>query len=139
VVLEVAHEMSCELGDLDVQRVRELLSHAAVGVSRRTLCVQRILFDDKYRAIEIWIVRQEPRHRGANNRAANDDNVVGTAARFAHDRKPAHPARFSCVRLPVVARCFTALLSRIPGRCRSLRPRGHGRPDRRIRHRREVP
>jgi len=78
---EVPHEVRAEAGDLHVERVRELLAHAAVRVRGGCIRIARVAFDHQHRAVEAVAGGQRPGDRRPHDRSADDDHVVGVTLR----------------------------------------------------------
>ena len=75
---EVADEVDAELADADIHLGSELLADAGIGVRGGGELVGRVAFDDEDAAAEGGVARRPPGGRGADHRAADDDEVVGS-------------------------------------------------------------
>ncbi|MCY1451802.1 hypothetical protein D9M71_686870 [compost metagenome] len=73
---EVAHELGAEPGDLDVDRVGELLADRTARQRGGRLVVGPVAFDDQHRTFEVRIVGQEIGGGAAVDRAADDHHII---------------------------------------------------------------
>ena len=73
---EILDEIRAELRNLHIDRGAELLADAGIGQRCGGLRVSRVAFHHQHRPVEIGVIRQKPRDRRPQHRAADDDHVV---------------------------------------------------------------